>query len=103
MSKRKLEQLTIRVEGGRSAQFPIDMLRYDRGSPYHESDSYAIMREGTKDDPPRRSVELVVTACGAPTAARWESFGWRVTHVRDEASGDWQNYVAGLPAHRVWR
>lgn len=92
---KKIPYLAIRVGAGRSAQFPIDMLRYDGARPRREEDSHKIQRSldyRTQDDAPMQEIEVVVTANSAPCADRWRSFGWVVTHVRDEASDEWLPY-----------
>ncbi len=65
------------------AQFPIDMLRYDRLSPRTESDSYAI-RRADYDDTAGEAIELVHLGPDRkwqPQAGRWQSFGWDVERV----------------------
>jgi hypothetical protein len=67
----------ITVKG--SYSFPIDMLRYDRMTPYHEEDSgkigQSIHSHGTRNE------EIQVLKADAPknwtpTTGRWQSFGW---------------------------
>lgn len=60
--------------------FPFDMLRYDRCTPAHESDSSAIERTTRPRDRARHYVTLVGPK--APTEARWGSFGWAVEEVQ---------------------
>lgn len=88
MTARKKPELLVRVRG--RGLFPIDMLRYDRGFPYSEIDSAKINDTFTNVGE-TREVELYVTSNGAPTAPRWASFGWVVTHVWD-GSSEWKPY-----------
>lgn len=65
--------------------FPIDMLRYDRCSPFRESDS--AMMDGHQGE---RTVEVIAIREGANRnanyrpfcAERWQSFGWRIIDIR---------------------
>jgi hypothetical protein len=57
--------------------FPLDMLRYDRCWIKHEWDTPKVAesfspRAGTKQR------EVTMQGMKAPTAARWDSFGWVV-------------------------
>lgn len=52
-------------------EFPIDMLRYDAAHPATTNDVAAMF-----DTAHRRRVSI--HSYRPPTAARWESFGWRV-------------------------
>lgn len=61
------------VEVAGAGQFPFDMLRYDRATPYMEEDS-AIM--GASD-----ARHLRVRMEQLPTTDRWKSFGWRVLEI----------------------
>jgi hypothetical protein len=72
---------------GRNA-FPVDMLRYDRCTPLHESDSdvihRSIMREAglyTGAEGNRLGVTVAVRSDKPPTEARWRSFSWEVVSV----------------------
>lgn len=72
----------IYVVKGRG-EFPIDMLRYDRSSPFSEVDSYAI------SDPVNRTEEREVTLIRLnahrgwnPGGPRWASFCWTVITQR---------------------
>ena len=85
--------------------FPIDMLRYDGAHPRSESESGKIAdllsyNAPIKDfKPDQLEIEIVGTHSGAPTARRWESFGWRVTDVN--VDGVWEPYNAAYRAHRL--
>lgn len=72
MSPTKLYEYTVRGTG----TFPIDMLRYDKGSPRSESDSSLI--ESTFH--PRNTAlhDVRISGTRAPTIGRWESFGWKI-------------------------
>jgi hypothetical protein len=66
------------VEG--TFDFPIDMLRFDRCWPKHESDDSAsiagsLSRIGRNFN--KRAIKLV--GLNEPTVGRWSSFGWTVT------------------------
>jgi hypothetical protein len=65
---------TFVVEGRGS--FPIDMLRYDRCTPYEQEDVHWM--EGTV----QRSCKLV-SHVAPPTKERWNSFGWSVDMVKE--------------------
>lgn len=72
---------TFCVVGRRFAGFPIDMLRYDRCTPWHEQDSANILRtiEDNVDD--RLAIGLMAVNGDkdwAPTLGRWKSFGWEL-------------------------
>lgn len=60
------------IVSGRGA-FPIDMLRFDRATPYAEADSGLIARSFDERTP--RCVKLFMP--GRPTT-RWASFGWHI-------------------------
>ena len=71
--------------------FPIDMLRYDRCTPMHETDSTKITEAVNGDIHGRSSeqielVRVVANKASEPTYQRWRSFGWMVeiTDVRKE-------------------
>lgn len=67
-------------------EFPVDMLRYDRCSPFRESDSANVQC----GHGPEREVEVIAIREGGNriknympfTHARWESFGWKIVDVR---------------------
>jgi hypothetical protein len=61
---------TFTVKG--TGEFPFDMLRYDAAWPNASDDAAKMGARGW------RSVRLTTQQNGAPTAARWESFGWKV-------------------------
>lgn len=56
-------------------QFPLDMLRYDGCWPARPED-VELMRGDVRSQP--RTISLVTISHHAPTAGRWESFGWTV-------------------------
>lgn len=62
-----------------SRDFPVDMLRYDRCWPAHESDSTTM---ATACDPGALGLSLTIVMRGmrSPTVERWRSFGWSVNH-----------------------
>ena len=77
-----MKMITFTVKG--RGRFPIDMLRYDGAYPTFGSDAGAI--DGSLDDRFESymkpwTVELTGWGLGAPTVARWESFGCKVTHI----------------------
>ncbi len=73
---------TFTVEG--TGNFPIDMLRFDRCVPSTESDAHKIehttVEHTLREKPlsPRQVNLRSYTPDMAPTAGRWESFGWKV-------------------------
>lgn len=77
------------VVGGIRAQFPTDMLRYDRCWPASAADanliSWSLFADGfdrgiveTAGSPKELRIRLLSADPGSPTVARWESFGWKV-------------------------
>jgi hypothetical protein len=67
--------ITFTVEG--TGNIPTDMLRYDQCWPYSTMDAVGMFREYGEPLLSRRQIRLCSIA-RVPTAARWESFGWRV-------------------------
>jgi hypothetical protein len=66
---------------GRGA-FPVDMLRYDCCFPDDQGSAMRIQIGARQGD--SYSVKLSIfarTKAVAPTTARWQSFGWRVTEI----------------------
>lgn len=76
--------------------FPLDMLRYDRCSPFSSQDANSVglntmaacSETALKTLTEPRTVRLIRFTEGKgknfndnPTARRWESFGWKVTSV----------------------
>lgn len=80
--RRTVEVVRFVVEG--TGDFPSDMLRYDCCFPVDESEARGIAgwaRAAGGVLKPRR-VTLEHRGSGrAPTAARWQSFGWRVVDI----------------------
>lgn len=79
--------VTYKVTG--CGEFPWDMLRYDRSSPYSEAeDSYRMSRVNGDE----RTIKLLtyvespkVLKLGfKPCVKRWESFGWSVSEITVE-------------------
>ena len=73
------------VEG--TYPFPTDMLRYDQCWPKREAEDSvqlgeAMMLRRHTDPDRKRRVTLVTNLPNRPTAARWESFGWKVIDQR---------------------
>ena len=68
--------------------FPIDMLRYDRSHPTTEIGSHLIERtfNGRLGERVYIVVERNTEKAWTPTAARWESFGWRVEPITEGPS-----------------
>ena len=71
-----------------TGDFPIDMLRYDRCSPYSSQDAGKIGSGGLADYCDTRTVKLIRFTQGKgknykdnPTNDRWKSFGWAVSNV----------------------
>jgi len=78
MKSEKLYVIHVTVIG--YGPFPIDMLRYDRSCPDHETDSYDIAR--TTYEPQMREVHLVQFSKNQKISdhsiARWKSFKWKI-------------------------
>jgi hypothetical protein len=79
--------VTYKVTG--FGEFPWDMLRYDRSSPYSEAgDSYRMSRVNGDE----RTIKLVtyvespsvVKKGFCPCRQRWDSFGWSVSEITVE-------------------
>lgn len=68
-----MKHWTFVVEG--QGSFPMDMLRYDRCTPYQSEDVHWM--EGKA----HRSA-MMVSHVGPPTPERWQSFGWSVDMVK---------------------
>lgn len=67
------------------APFPLDMLRYDACHPATSEDAAAIARShdpGIQETSPVTVVRYHDTKDPRWTAARWESFGWRLMDGR---------------------
>lgn len=76
-------QHKIMVKG--TLPFPIDMLRYDRCTPFSEPDSHeierSISRQGEVETYEVTVQHVHETKDWEPTFGRWRSFGWAVqTH-----------------------
>jgi len=82
--------VTYKVTG--CGEFPWDMLRYDRSSPYSEADSYRMNCSGPLMGQPERTIKLItyieslaVRKNGFhPCVKLWESFGWCVSEISVE-------------------
>ena len=71
-----------RIEVIGKGEFPIDMLRFDSCHPLYESDC-TIIRHSLRD--PLNEPQIVALghwgpSSWTPTAKRWRSFHWAVTH-----------------------
>jgi hypothetical protein len=80
MSAKNWEVELAYVEG--VGEFPFDMLRYDRCSPYRSEDAWAMSEEG------RLRGLLVVRYRGQPgawTPERWRSFLWGIRTFQSES------------------
>jgi hypothetical protein len=64
--------------------FPLDMLRYDRATPYASTDA-AEMKQAFGDSA-THEIELVTEKENAPMFRRWESFGWKVFAVHRDGA-----------------
>lgn len=74
---------TVTNEGQSWWQFPIDMMRYDRATPYTEMDSSEVMLSNSVEIRKDRRLEnrpFMIQMLGdrKPTEGRWNSFGWIV-------------------------
>lgn len=74
----KVYLFAVKVEG--CGHFPVDMLRYDGCYPASERDS-ALTDNSTHQGRRVVSLRMVDYNPGGPTAARWESFTWKVVEV----------------------
>lgn len=73
---RKKEPYHFLVAG--TGPFPLDMLRYDQCHPAAETESGRIEATFRTHGLSSQPIGLKSYAETPPTAARWESFGWRV-------------------------
>ena len=73
MSRPKPEPRTYSVSG--RGRFPLDMLRYDCSWPARSEDAHTI-RQAVAAHSGHATVQL--RSHRAPTASRWDSFGWEV-------------------------
>jgi hypothetical protein len=76
---------TVFVVNATAQRFPLDMLRYDRCTPYQQQDvdevwELVAMRPVKGK---RYSIKLVAKhgKGWTPTEGRWESFGWQVEKI----------------------
>jgi hypothetical protein len=85
MKTSKLYVFRVTVEG--HGWFPMDMLRYDRCVPLTELDSNRLNWDGRVGNFEKRQVCLQMYSPHkeGPTKGRWESFGWTVTEVWENA------------------
>jgi hypothetical protein len=74
-----MKSITFTVEG--QYPFPIDMLRYDSAYPATSDDAVQISAalRGLRRGDEKRTRTVTLRSFRQPTAARWESFGWKVT------------------------
>jgi hypothetical protein len=73
-----LYKQTFTVEG--CFNFPLDMLRYDRCTPYEQIDVDRV-EASVRHDRNLRTIKLVrfiTNKKNQPTIDRWASFGWNV-------------------------
>jgi len=76
-----MKRFTVKGTGA----FPIDMLRYDACWPDHAADAIAIQdtyHRRERQQNRRFTVTLCGVGQGAPTVARWESFGVTIEAVQ---------------------
>jgi hypothetical protein len=79
------------VVGHRALEFPMDMLRFAEAWPAGPDDAAQIElsfhHDDTADQPKGRRVHLFSRADPERMIrARWESFGWRIARLHDEAT-----------------
>lgn len=76
------KQYEFTVEG--RGEFPLDMLRYDRCWPKRESEDVGAIEKSFRQTQLGAADLYAVRLRGLrePEAARWKSFGWRVTDSR---------------------
>jgi hypothetical protein len=72
----KQKRLIVTVSGVSS--FPIDMLRYDRCTPMHETDSGRIQQSMWRGIAGEKEEINLLYVDREPTEARWKSFGWEI-------------------------
>lgn len=85
---RQLFIIRFKVRG--NGEFPFDMLRYDACSPTTETEARQLGWNYAGASESRGAVEIELESRGRPrfwrpTAARWESFLWRVLEETVEA------------------
>lgn len=86
MNKDKMFDLRFAVAAGRG-RFPMDMLRYDRCSPFRGEDAALVDRESGDGDGINSRAIVVVRYAGQPgdwTDARWSSFCWGLRVMSDQ-------------------
>lgn len=71
----KQKRLIVTVSG--TGDFPVDMLRYDRCTPEHETDSGLIARSFAPLYSEKLQINLLYVD-REPTEARWKSFSWEI-------------------------
>jgi len=94
-----MKRFTYAVTAGRTAVFPMDMLRYAESFPATSEAGTAIERTFATDrEPPAMRPQIELTTYLDPrgmafyqSASRWASFGWRVL-VRNSA-GDYKTFM----------
>lgn len=67
----------------RHAEFPMDMLRYDRCYPDSSLDGNLIHATFVHDSKDRLTTYIHLRGYQPPTKDRWDSFAWVVTEVED--------------------
>jgi len=75
----KQKRLIVTVQG--AGDIPIDMLRYDRCTPEHETDSGLIARSffPSAFSPGEKNTQInLLYVDREPTEGRWKSFGWEI-------------------------
>jgi hypothetical protein len=96
MAKLWVIEFAVQSKNKLVLQFPIDMLRYD--SCYPANDQYSVIRIVDSLDQNISAIEfdhkpinLIHNSHGnknwSPTAARWESFGYRVINIKCSERG----------------
>lgn len=77
-----MAQFTYDFTVAGSGKFPIDMLRYDECWPVDAAAASRIQADINTGE--RTPIQLRTNKRGGPTAARWDSFGWKVVKTEED-------------------
>ena len=72
-------EYTVSGEGS----FPTDMLRYDCAYPSGQGRDVDLISVRFRDEQAKEPYTVTLRSHKPPTGARWASFGWIVSNVRD--------------------
>lgn len=84
MGRYDRETWTVEFTVTGTGPFPFDMLRFDECWPASITDAIAMERASQAGHAHRESINLRAFGFTRPTLARWDSFGWKVSHINGE-------------------